>query len=153
MTADGSASVRRADDGDLLGMLRLIERDASLHDYSITQVQRRTWQLMLENDDVTPYIAEVGDTPVGYTVGYTVRHLTYDCRPGMLIESMFVLPERRRQGIARKMIEKVVEGARTQGVHKVQLLTHKRHAEDGAHALYQAVGFVAEAEGFRMYLS
>ena len=35
---------------------------------------------------------------------------------------------------------------------QVQLLTHKRHATDGAHDFYRAVGFSAEAEGFRLYL-
>ena len=33
-----------------------------------------------------------------------------------------------------------------------QLLTHERHATDGAHAFYRSVGFTAEAEGFRLYL-
>jgi hypothetical protein len=32
------------------------------------------------------------------------------------------------------------------------VLTHKRHAIDGAHDLYRALGFKAEAEGFRLYL-
>jgi hypothetical protein len=40
----------------------------------------------------------------------------------------------------------------TQGATRVQLLTHKRHAQDGAHAFYRSLGFEAEAEGFRMYL-
>jgi hypothetical protein len=34
----------------------------------------------------------------------------------------------------------------------VQLLSHKRHATDGAHELYTKLGFDAEAEGFRLYL-
>jgi hypothetical protein len=34
----------------------------------------------------------------------------------------------------------------------VQLLSHKRHAVDGAHGLYLGLGFDAEAEGFRLYL-
>ena len=43
--------------------------------------------------------------------------------------------------------------ARVQGCHKIQLLTHKRHALDGAHDFYRSVGFEAEAEGFRLYLN
>ena len=35
---------------------------------------------------------------------------------------------------------------------KIQLLSHKRHAHDGAHRLYRSLGFEPEAEGFRLYL-
>ncbi|MGH9259298.1 MAG: hypothetical protein ACRD08_05255 [Acidimicrobiales bacterium] len=37
-------------------------------------------------------------------------------------------------------------------IRKVQLLSHKRHADDGAHAFYRSLGFASEAEGFRIYL-
>ena len=50
------------------------------------------------------------------------------------------------------MVERVLSDARAAGCHKVQLLTHKRHATDGAHDFYRSLGFVAEAEGFRLYL-
>jgi hypothetical protein len=35
---------------------------------------------------------------------------------------------------------------------KVQLLSHKRRADDGAHAFYRSLGFQPEPEGFRLYL-
>lgn len=35
---------------------------------------------------------------------------------------------------------------------KIQLLSHKRHAHDGAHRLYRSLGLEPEAEGFRLYL-
>lgn len=51
------------------------------------------------------------------------------------------------------MVERLLEDAKGAGCYKVQLLTHKRHADDGAHAFYRSMGFDAEAEGFRLYLS
>ena len=50
------------------------------------------------------------------------------------------------------MLARVLEDARLLGCNKVQLLSHKRHAEDGAHALYTRLRFEPEAEGFRLYL-
>ena len=44
------------------------------------------------------------------------------------------------------------DSATTAGYHKIQLLTHKRHAHAGAHEFYRSLGFVDEAEGFRLYL-
>lgn len=35
---------------------------------------------------------------------------------------------------------------------KVQLLSHKRRADDGAHAFYRSLEFQPEAECFRLYL-
>lgn len=152
MQLTAPATVRRADDRDLLTMLRFIERSPQMGDADITRIQRETWHRMMESQDVTPYLAELDGAAVGYTAGYLVRHLTYGCRPGLLIESMYVDSDHRRRGIATQMIAVLLEDARAQGVRKVQLLTHKRHADDGAHALYLAAGFVAEAEGFRLYL-
>jgi len=80
-------------------------------------------------------------------------HITYACRPTAFIESMYVRDEHRRRGVARMMVDRVLYDATNAGCHKVQLLTHKRHAHDGAHAFYRSCGFEAEAEGFRMYLN
>ena len=65
---------------------------------------------------------------------------------------MYVRDEHRRRGVARRMVERLLVDAREAGCHKVQLLTHKRQAQDWAHAFYRSLGFAAEAEGFRMYL-
>lgn len=42
------------------------------------------------------------------------------------------------------MLRHLLTEAQQSGCHKVQLLTHKRHATDGAHDLYKSPGFVAE---------
>lgn len=79
-------------------------------------------------------------------------NITYDCRPSAFIEAVGVKYEHRRRGVARMIMQRVLQDARSAGCHKVQLLTHKRHATDGAHDLYRSLGFSAEAEGFRVYL-
>jgi GNAT superfamily N-acetyltransferase len=58
-------------------------------------------------------------------------HVTYDCQPTAFIEAVVVRYARRRRGVATLL-----------------LLSHKRHSNDGAHHLYQALGFAPEAEGF-----
>ena len=40
--------------------------------------------------------------------------------------------------------EGLLENARSAGCNKVQLLSHKRHAADGAHRLYVQLGFEPE---------
>jgi GNAT superfamily N-acetyltransferase len=70
----------------------------------------------------------------------------------VFIEAMVVKPAWRRRGIATALLRAILADAARDGCNKVQLLSHKRHAEDGAHSLYTSVGFQPEAEGFRLYL-
>lgn len=107
---------------------------------------------MMGTTDLTVYLAERGAVPVGYTASLLMPHLTYGCRPTVFVESMHVLEEHRRRGVARQMVDRLLADARGAGCHKVQLLTHKRHATDGAHDFYASLGFEPEAEGFRLYL-
>lgn len=151
MTSDRFA-VRHAEVDDLLAVARLIELAPGLTDEQLSPLQRATWDRMMGTGDLTVYLAERDGDPVGYTAGLQMPHLTYSCRPTLFIESMHVLESHRRRGVARRMLERLLVDARADGCHKVQLLTHKRHAVDGAHDLYRSLGFVPEAEGFRLYL-
>lgn len=107
---------------------------------------------MLDTEDVTVYVAEVEGDIVGTATFLVLPNVTYDCRPSGFIEAMVVRSDRRRRGIALAILDRLVADARRLGCHKLQLLSHKSHAEDGAHQLYRAAGFEAEAEGFRRYL-
>lgn len=112
------------------------------------------WQRIQASPDVTVYLAEdLTGAAVGTACLSILPNITYDCRPTAFIEAVVVRPEHRRKGVATLLLDRVLADARTSGCHKVQLLTHKRHAADGAHDLYSSVGFTAEAEGFRLYLT
>lgn len=145
-------TVRRAESCDLLATVRLIELAPDMTEDQLTPLQRSTWERMMKTQDMTVYLAELETEPVGYTASLQMPHLTYSCRPTVFVESMHVLELHRRRGVARQMLRRLLEDARADRCHKVQLLTHKRHADDGAHDLYRSFGFVAEAEGFRLYL-
>lgn len=98
------------------------------------------------------YLAEIAGEPVGTATQMIMPNVTYDCLPTAFIEAVVVAAEYRRQGIASAMLRRLLEDARSAGCNKVQLLSHKRHARDGAHNLYSSLGFEPEAEGFRLYL-
>ena len=68
-----------------------------------------------------------------------------------LVEAVVVDMAYRRRGIATALIRRMLADTAAAGCNKIQLLSHKRHAHDGAHRLYIALGFEAEAEGFRLY--
>ncbi|KAA8883021.1 GNAT family N-acetyltransferase [Nocardia colli] len=151
----GNVVIRTAGPGDLLAVLAIHDQleavDGSLS--AATDLQQRTWARMMErSDDLTVYLAEADGKPVGTATRLLLPHITYDCAPTAFIEAVVVEPGYRRQGIASAMMRRLLGDARAAGCNKIQLLSHKRHATDGAHRLYTSLGFEPEAEGFRLYL-
>jgi len=153
-------SVRRASASDLFEVLAVLQQNAPsppLEGVSatvaISKEQRATWKRILATPNLTVYLAEHGREAVGTACLLVMPNLTYHCQPTAFIEAVVVAYAHRRRGVARLMLGRILDDARAAGCHKVQLLSHKRHADDGGHQLYRSVGFEAEAEGFRLYLS
>lgn len=151
--------VREAAPADLAALLGVLAenqstplREASEASGSTSPRQAAMWNRMMNTADLTVYLAELGNDVVGTACMLVLPHVTYDCQPTALIEAMVVKYAHRRRGVARLLLHRALEDARTASCRKVELLSHKRHADDGAHQLYRAVGFEAEAEGFRLYL-
>lgn len=115
--------------------------------------QIEMWERIQKSPDVTVYLTEEGSDAAGTACLSVLPNITYGCRPTAFIEAVVVKYAHRRRGVARATIEHLLRDARAAGCYKVQLLTHKRHASDGAHDLYSNLGFVPEAEGFRLYLA
>ncbi len=107
---------------------------------------------MMSTPDLTVYVAERAGEPIGTATMMLMPNITYNCAPTAFIEAVVVVPEHRRRGVARSIVRHALEDADAAGCDKIQLLSHKRHRDDGAHALYTGLGFIAEAEGFRLYL-
>ena len=150
-----SWSVRTATEKDLWAVLRLYSKrvgPAGRLAADVSTGQRRMWRRMMVTDNLTVYLAEDGDCPVGTASMILMPNLTYDCRPAAFVEPVIVAPAYRRRGVGRMMVKRAVDDARAAGCHKVQIVSHKRHAEDGAHDFYKDLGFQPEAEGFRLYL-
>jgi len=149
-------SVRLAQADDLVAVLQLHAHNRPAHEamtalIAPTALQKDTWTQMLATENLAVYVADAGQV-VGTATMLTMPNLGYDCRPSAFIEAMVVAPTHRRRGVGRLLVERALADAGANGCHKIQLLTHKRHAHDGAHDFYRSMGFTPEAEGFRFYL-
>lgn len=74
-------------------------------------------------------------------------------RKGMwrgLVESVHVIPERRSQGIGRRMMAWAVDTCRARGCGMVQLTSNKKRLD--AHRFYRTLGFQQSHEGFKLFL-
>jgi GNAT superfamily N-acetyltransferase len=119
---------------------------------SPSDLERQTWSRMMGTDDLAVYLAERGGQAIGTATLLIMPNLTYECAPTGFVEAVVVADGHRRMGVATAIMRRVLDDARLAGCNKIQLLSHKRHATDGAHRLYAALGFEPEAEGFRLYL-
>jgi GNAT superfamily N-acetyltransferase len=151
--SDRDAVIRPTTHDDLLAVLRVhAHRDpGGTAPEQATRVQTETWDLMMGRDGLMLYLAEIGGVAVGTATLLVLPNLTYDCQPSAFVEAVVVDVTYRRRGIASALIRRMLADTAAAGCNKVQLLSHKRHAHDGAHRLYIALGFEAEAEGFRLY--
>ena len=153
MTSSASVTVRPARRDDLPAVLDVHARHGSRPEGPASPLERDTWARMMATADLTVYVAEIDGAVVGTATAMVMANVTYGCAPTLFVEAVVVLPEHRRRGIARATMRTVLADARASGCNKVQLLSHKRHARVGAHRMYTSLGFEAEAEGFRLYLS
>ncbi|WP_433891924.1 N-acetyltransferase family protein [Streptomyces sp. CA-111067] len=67
-----------------------------------------------------------------------------------LIEAVRVRADRRGAGLGRALLTEAIARARTRGCGLVQLTSGKRRTD--AHRFYDALGFVASHEGFKLPL-
>jgi GNAT superfamily N-acetyltransferase len=150
----GAFAVRVASEADLSAVLRVLSIAGSQGSVlrHPSALERQTWARMMRTDDLTVYMGEIDGQPIATAALLTMPHLTYECVPSAFIEAVVVVPEHRRKGFATVLVQRALSDARELGCNKVQLLSHKRHAGDGAHRLYEKLGFQPEAEGFRLYL-
>jgi len=89
------------------------------------------------------WLAEVFGEPVG-VLALTLEPMPPKPRRHRLLEAcmhnVYVLPEHRQQGIAKRLVHAALNHARAEGVRRVRLYT-----SDDARWLYENLGFVPHA--------
>jgi GNAT superfamily N-acetyltransferase len=102
----GDIRIRPAQEADVELLFSLILELASYEKLSgavrgDAEVLRRS---LFEQRAAEALIVEAGGEAVGYAIFFTTFS-TFECRPGIWLEDVFVRPERRRGGIGRAVME------------------------------------------------
>lgn len=124
--------------GDEAGLARMAPEFRALLRSWLTTGQARGW------------IAETEGRPVGGALLELKEALPSPLTPQRVrgyLFNVFVAPEARGQGLARRLTEAALEAARSLGLEMVEL-----HASKDAEALYRSMGFEPTPE-FRLILS
>ena len=96
-------------------------------------------------------VAEENSKIIGTCMLTTVPSLPHGGRPWIIVENVVVDTKYRRTGAGKLLMDYIRDKAEESGCCKIQLMSDKRRTEE-AHKFYEAIGYNATAEGFRMYL-
>ena len=126
------------------------EERAQLDRHSFEDHFRPHAQRVIESQENAVFIAE---TPAGATAGYIVvggaTSMLSPLRFGFVYD-VWVAPEFRRRGVARRLLDRAVGWCRSSGYGSLRLEVNARNAP--ARALYAATGFVEERLSLRKVL-
>jgi ribosomal protein S18 acetylase RimI-like enzyme len=153
MTGSGATpphvNVRRATSADLDDVVRL--RLALLREYpdhpiygrlraNAEQLARPVFAAQLESGNESTFLATVDGRPVGI-----LRTVEAAAPPFLMperycyVSSVFVVPEQRRHGVLRELVDRAVEWCRQRGLGEMRL--HSVGSRESASAAWEALGF------------
>ena len=153
---DSNFVLRRAQRGDLVGLVALIAADSlraaeETPDPDGAEPYERAFEAIDADAAQTLTVLEAADGRVVGTMQLTViPGLARRGAMRMQIEAVRVAEELRGLGLGSAMIEWAVGHAREQGVSLVQLTSDARRAD--AHRFYERLGFAASHVGFKLFL-
>jgi ribosomal protein S18 acetylase RimI-like enzyme len=147
-----SIDIRRATPADLgaLRALLTVLHDAPPWAADRDGAARAAFERMLADELRCVLLGFVDGAPAGTVDTVVVPNLTREASSWAAIENVIVLPEHRRLGVGRRLIDAAIDFAAQHGCYKVQLVSATTRRE--AHALYRAAGFDADVAGYRRYL-
>ena len=150
---------RRAISPDLPRLVQLLADDpiaagreapAGSGDGEVAEGYRRAFAELEADPRQVLLVAETAGRVVGLLQLTFIPGLTYAGGERAQIEGVRVDRTLRGGGVGRAMIEHAIGLARQRGCVLVQLTTDKRRPE--AHRFYEALGFIASHEGFKLRL-
>jgi ribosomal protein S18 acetylase RimI-like enzyme len=130
--------IRRAEAGDAATVAQLLhDFNSEYEDYTpgVPALSERIGEL-LSDGAITVLLA--GDPAAGFAL-FRLRPSPWAKACDAYLEELYVVPERRRQGIGRALLEASINAARESGANHFELTTGETDTE--ARALYESRGF------------
>jgi ribosomal protein S18 acetylase RimI-like enzyme len=130
--------VRRASAGDARAAAEIMHLFNVEYDEPIDEpdVLERRYRDQLESGDLVVLLA--GDGPDGFAQ-VRFKGQIYSDAPDAYLEELYVIPDRRGEGLGRALLEAAIEEARSGGADHMDLGTSED--DTAARGLYESAGF------------
>ena len=142
------AVIRRADQGDLAGLLGLYRHLNPDDPVPEQQRAEAAWSALLDSGPATVFVADEGGMLVASCTLVMVPNLTRGVRPWGVIENVVTHVAHRRRGLGRSVLTAALHAAWEAGCYKVMLATGSRRPE--TLAFYERAGFVRGKTAFEI---
>ena len=138
-------------ENDLQGLKELYE-NAFEGSHTDLNLATSAFEKIRNNSCYNILVAKEGEKVVGSVMGVACYELFGQCKPFMVVENVAVLQSHRRQGVAKKLFEKLEEEAKSLECSAILFVSSKhRH---GAHKLYESLGYGQDkVNGYRKRLN
>ena len=138
MTGAAQSEIRRATAGDAAATARLLHDFNSEYEDFTPGVAVLTERLgeLLAGDEITVLLA--GDPPAGFAL-FRIRPSLWSKAGDVYLEELYVIPERRGQGIGGALLDAAIQTARDAGADHFELTTGETDTE--ARGLYESRSF------------
>jgi GNAT superfamily N-acetyltransferase len=133
-----AAPVRRATPGDAPQVARLLhdfQREFDEPSPGVETLEERYAELIRNKEMI---VLLVGEGPDGFAQ-LRFRPWVYSAGLHSYLEELYVVPDRRGNGLGRALLEAAMETARGEGAEQMELGTSE--GDVAARALYESVGF------------
>jgi GNAT superfamily N-acetyltransferase len=116
-----TCEIRQATRGDSDLLFSLIEELAAYEklDNAVNGDAEALAEALFDQEAAEAIVAEVGGEPVGYAV-FFLTFSTFECRPGVWVEDLFVRTPHRRRGIGRALLTHIAGVARERNCARVE---------------------------------
>jgi len=154
-------SIRQAVKKDIESLIPVFEEADRYHQIALPNIFRpqtpqQTRQFIasiMEKDENVIFLAETEEKPVGMVYIYPRQTLEIPIlvpRKWLVIDSLAVLPEARRRGVGRALMEQAHHWAVEKGIFEVKLNVYEFN--DGAIKLYESMGYKSLRRQMRISL-
>lgn len=137
MNEQPQSEIRRASEADATAIAQLLhDFNSEYEDYTpgVPALTERIGELLADGE-ITVVLA--GDPPTGFAL-FRLRPSLWAKAADAYLEELYVVPQRRRKGIGRALLEASIEAAREAGANHFELTTGETDTE--ARALYESRG-------------
>ncbi len=138
MSAQSHSEIRRAGEADAATIAQLLHDFNSEYEEPTPSVPALTTRLgeLLAANEITVLLA--GNPATGFAL-FRLRPSLWAKAADAYLEELYVIPEQRRQGIGRALLNAAIDAARQAGANHFELTTGETDKE--ARALYESRGF------------